>query len=475
MASIGVNIKFTGYTGFLIVKAKEASNPAAYVFTSDAIAFDVDQILDIPDINPVTHIVEFWRSNDGTTLDELLRTWAIDAGIFDGAEVIQYDYVVGRGHTNVTEATGADVWADPVQDDTTLHDARLNGINQDAVRIESRGYGKYRKDEFEMATGGGITLLGGLTFGETGNTFSITVYIKVPQNTTAGPTGNGDYNDVNVITADGDFGETYYRNNNYSGKTGTILTTTFPNFTLIPNTKAKFICQGGTQRYWALQLDAGNTVRFRGHDENIIWLAQGEMIELVFKDAACYIVDDTISRRIGERYYGDQLELNSLLRDGIQYNIADYPRVYYWYIARLNAGQIKTEAQWATTQDVTYILNEDSTVQETRTISPNKGFWAVDTLAGKFRTPDSRNNFVRTLKTFDLVDASDIERTSNKPGAYQIDVFKAHAHKESLWNESGNGNEASGGNFNEGNYNIKKAGGTETRPQNEGLIALVGI
>jgi hypothetical protein len=478
MANIGLNISFTGYTGYLIIKVKEASNPAAYVHTSPAIPFDVDQVYDIPDLNPVVHLIEFWRSADGVALTELLRTWSVDAGILEDAVVEEFDYVVDRGETNVTQGTGSEVWADPALDDTELTDERLDGITQDFIRLESRGFGKYRNDEFEMITGGGIRLLGGNTFAETGNTFTVTVYKKTASQISDGPSGTGDYNDIHLVSANGDFDEDYYKTNNVANSSANVLTTTFPDLSLIPNTKAKFSTYNGTQRYWALQFDSGDTVKFRGEDKNIIWLGKDELIEIEFKDGAAYVTHyEGDYRRLGMRIPGDKQELNTLKLDGTQYNIADYPRFYYDFIAKLDASQIKTEAQWATSTSAAYLLNEDLSTQESKTIFPNKGFYAVDLLAGKFRVPDDRNKFIRTLKTFDLVDVNDLERTSNKPGAYQIDQIKAHNHKiGGLWNESGQGNPAGGANFDETpNFVIKKTGGNETRGENVGMIALVVI
>lgn len=480
MAQIGINISFAGYTGSLIIVWKEAiqNNPnPPETGRSDAIAFDVDEVYNIININPVVHLIEFWRSSDDVTLDELLRTWSVDASrTADAPIVAQYDYVVDRGYTNETPVdTGDEVWADPVLDATQIIDERLNGYTKDEIRFEQRGGIKYREDEYDLVTGGGVELLGGFTFGDAGQTYSVTVYKTVPQPGVSA--SSSDYNDVLVITANGTLDNTYYKKLVVANKAGSgLLTVTFPDLALIANSKIKFQTHGGNQSFLVLQLDSGDTIKFLGENKNKIVLGKGEEIELLFKDNVGYVMHyEGDARRVGARLMDDIQRLNTLKADGTEYNQADYPRLMD-FINALPAAQIKSYSDWSISTTPNYVVDQDGGAEYTKAIFPNKGFFAVDNVNSKFKVPDMKNMFIRSLKTFDSVDASDTERTSNKPGAYQIDAFRKHSHEAGgLWNESGTAHIASGGTSNEGEFRLQRSGGEETRGENIGLIPLIVV
>jgi hypothetical protein len=480
MAQIGVNISFAGYTGHLVIVWKEAiqNNPnPPETGRSAAIAFDVDEVYVISNINPVVHIVEFWRSSDGgTTLDELLRSWSIDASRTSNNPVVaQFDYVVGRGTTEGTIGEG-DYWADPANNDTQIVDERLNGYAKSEIRFEQRGGIKYREDEYDLVAGGGVELLGGFTFGEDGQTYSVTIYKTIEGSTTT-VTQSSDYNDVVLVTANDDFDNTFYKKLIVANKAGSgLLTITFPDLLLITNTKVKFQTHQGNQDFLVLQLDAGDTIKFLGQSVNKIVLGKGEEIEIMFKDNVGYVMHyEGDARRVGQRILDDVQRLNTLKADGTEYNLADYPRVAD-YLNSLPVAQVKSYVDWASSTNANYVVDQDGSVQYQKTIYPHKGFFAKDAVNGKFKVPDMRNMFVRALKALDSVDASDTERTTNKPGAYQIDAFRKHNHEAGgLWNENHTGKFASGGNFNEGEFDVQEAGGTETRGENIGLIPLIVV
>jgi len=76
MARIGLNIYVAGYTGELLIVWKETvpGDPTPpETGRSDAFAFPYDAVYTINNISPVTHVVELWRSDDGVTLDELIK------------------------------------------------------------------------------------------------------------------------------------------------------------------------------------------------------------------------------------------------------------------------------------------------------------------------------------------------------------------------------------------------------------------
>lgn len=473
VANKALNISFAGYTGFLIIVWKEAiqNNPTPpETGRSDAIAFDVDQVFSIINCNPVVHIVEFWRSSDGVALDELIRSWSLDFGINSLPSIVQYDYVVDRGNTEGTLGEG-DYWADPANEDDQIIDERLNGNSQDEIRFEQRGGIKYRNDEYELVTGGGVKLVNGTLFGDAGQTYTVTLFKQNEISSTS--TTSSDYTDVKFVTANATLDNTFYRKTIIANKSGSgVLQIDFPDFLLITNTKMKFQTHQGNQDYLVLQFDEGNTLKYRGEDVNFIALGKGEEFEIGFKDNVPYVIQDgTNNKIVGKPIFVEVLGVNEYAFDGTQYSGAAHPRIKKFVTETLPPAQVKTFSDWSTSQLINYVVDQDGGVEYTKTIYPNKGFYAYDAVNDLIKVPDRRNMGVRTLKTFDNVDASDTERTSNKPGAYQVDSFRKHSHETGgLWNENYTTKIASGGNFNEAEYRVQRSGGEETRMENTGLI-----
>ncbi len=472
MAKIGLNIKASGYTGSLLIRWLKAAAPLTEVGRSAALSFPYDDIYSITDLDPVVYIVQLWRSADGTALSELIKSWEIDATLFNEVSAITYQYRVGRGSSGSSPA-----WADPVDGATTLSDARLDGATQDDLYVVEAGYGPKLNSEYNLHAGGGIELLGGATFNQDTNWF-ITLQRVVTQS--VAPTSNSDY-DIKILENDDftagsiDFDSTFYKricDVQYSGSVGTVV---FPALTLIPDTKVRFTTHGMTAKSLILQLNAGDAVNFLGTSRNAIILGRGEEIELYVKSNAVYVAYYAgDARRVGSRFFGDKQELNTLFADGTEYDQADYPRLIE-FMDSLPTGNVLDYTTWALSQTVTHLQNEDGTVQATKTVYPNKGMFARNDVSGKFKVPDMRNMFIRALTS--VTGGADSERLQSKPGGYQIDALMSHTHKiGGLWNETGGGNPAGGSTFNETpNFVIKKTGGAETRGENIGLLPQIGI
>jgi hypothetical protein len=485
MARIGLNITVTGFTGKLIIRWVAASNTLAEVGRSDAFDLPYSAVYTINDLAPVVYVVELWRSDDGVALDQLIKDWNIDASMFNTVQSITYQYLTDRG------SSGTDPnWADPEAGDTELLDERLAGYTKDQMYVVEAGFGPKRDDEYDLIDGGGIELLGGKQFDALAGWF-ITVHRTLTQTIPPSSSNNNQFSDVETITADRDFyvdtTDNLYNKLCICNKSGSQLNIVFPAFSSIPNyTRVTFNTHSGTQRYVKLQFNVGDTVKWMGQTRNYIYIRKGAEISLFFFDGACYITGtDYAAHRVGMIIWGRKTELNTIPCDGTQYNQSDYEGLMVDFIDQLPMGHVVADGtsagQWGQSESITYIENEDSTVQESKTVYPNKGLFArTDTGTPTFRVPDHRNMAIRALKNLD--GTVDTERRKQgvslqAPGSYQVDAFKDHAHKiGGLWNESGGGQPAGGSTFNETpNYLVKQSGGSETRGENHGFIPLLCI
>lgn len=463
MATIGLNISISGYTGKLVIVWKEAATPLAEAGSNrtSTLTFPVDQVFVIPNLKPVTYIAEFWQSVDGDALSSFIKSWDIDASKDAQFGETTFEYVVDRGHNNTAPiSTGSLVWADPADGAGGLRDERLIG---ESYRVESRGTGRYRTDEITDYAGGGFDFADGITKFSSGDTVFVTVLNKSALSVTPSA---ADYDDINLVAANATFDNTYYRKINAANGSATILTTTFPALALVPNTKARFSTYTGSQRYWKLQLNGTETIKFLGTDRNVIYLAKDEEIEIQWKNNVAYVTHykgwyDQVAQRI---LADNKTMINCLLADATEYNIADYPRL----IAELKSEQIVTYTAYDQTIAVTVAGGSPITYFK------NRGKFAVDNTAGKFKVPDMRNFSLRVLKFFDAT--TDTQRLTQAAGGMQSQQLISHTHKIDLWNEAGQHKIAGGANFEEdGDIDglVKAQGGIEQRVDNIGQYALI--
>lgn len=462
---------FSSVTGYLIIALFENSSPAAELVTKRITipAPHVERGDTISELNPVMHTAKFYQSTDGLTLETLILTMALDASIYNENQVAQYDYVVDRG-----DGSGSDItWADPVTNDTQIIDERLDGYTKDEIRFEMRGGTVYRQDEYALVAGGGVELLGGEVFGDSGNTYRITVFKTVAQQSSGVSTSGGSEFGLRVLenadfTAGSiDFDTDMYDMINVINYTGAIATVVFPNLALVQNTKVRFTTHLNPARNLIIQLDSGDTVKFRGVTGNEVILGRGEEIELRVKDGAIYVTYYSgDAGRVGQRIWGDKLELNSLYRDGTTYNQADYPRLMA-YIDTLGPGQVVDYTTWNSSVLVT--------VPDTGTnisVNPYKSMFARDDIAGTFRVPDDRDKFIRALKFTDGSD--DTGRLVDLPGGYQHDAVGEV--NDTRGNSLGTTNTAD--TYQAGPFRFKtfkQNPGLESRVKNLGMLPLIII
>lgn len=417
MAQIGLNISISGLSGNLIIRWVRAASPLAEVgrnATPSLITFPYDGVYVIIDLIPVVYIVQLWRSDDGTALSQLIKDWSIDASTGSGEASIQtYQYVVDRGWDNTTpENTGTEVWADPSDLDITLIDERLAGFTKDQMIVHEAGFGNKLNNEYDLEPGGGITLLGGKTFDS-----SVAWFITVA--TVISDAGNDSgvfsplakFAGIVSMTANADFDATHYNRLVIANGSGTSLTETFPDLTLIPDdTHVTFNTHKGTQNYLLLQFDPGDTVSFMGQLVNIIYVPKCQIISLYFSVGVCYVIDEptnairrgmvapdydaTRDADTGALIYADE-SMGELNRD-------DYPGLYA-FVAQLTGAAVCTLGtaigQWS--------------YDSGGGVYPNKRKYGIDTVAFTFRVPHL---------------SGVVAKYSSTPGVYEADAVLAHTH-----------------------------------------------
>ena len=420
MARIGLNILVSGYTGQLLIVWREtvAGNPTPpETDRSSALAFPYDNVYSIDNINPVVHLVELWRSADGTALTELIKQWNIDASVYNSIRFVEYQYKVGRGWNNTNQSTGTELWEDPENGDINLVDERLANATKEDISVHEAGFGKKLHDEYDLLSGGGITLKYGNTFDE-GVAWFISYYTVQQANVSV--TTSSTFVDVEEVTASRDLytdaSDNLYNKLCIINGAASVVQISFPDLALIPNnTKLTFNTHRGSQKYLKLQLDTGDTVYFNGVARNVLYLAKGEEISLYFKDGVCYVTSYYGNAKIRGSVHAD---LDSsrhtdtgafLLADEStgELDADDYPGLYE-FIENLPSSHAvplgTSSGQWSFSQTVNAGKNNEATTY------PNKSKYGIDTVARTFRVPHLKNLYRRFVNT------------GENPGRYQHDA-----------------------------------------------------
>lgn len=359
------------------------------------------QVTTVTGLSTQAYIFRWYESSNGTTLDSLIMEWAMD--VKGTANVVEmFYYTVG----------GAEHY-DPEPDQTILADTRLEGKT---FHVSNRGTSWRKPTDYEPIINGGFQLL-------TGETFTLDdewVVMAVTPAETQQVTGGSDYQDIYVVTGSSDFSNDQVSKNNIAQSSGNI-TTTFGLFSGIADARARFSTYAFAGRYWTLQFATGNTVSFLGEDVNSITLRQDEVIELMFKGGVCHVTYYSGKAEIA----GEYLLANKKLRgteyaDGTEHDIADFQPL----IDSLPSALIVTYADWDLTQTVT--IGEDA-----RGYFKNRGKFAVDTVAGKFKFPDLRDFSFKALKLND--GTTDETNMSQGIGGMQAAMVGTHQHELSIW------------------------------------------
>lgn len=414
---LNISHNFAGETNFIIcewVKSTAQGTPVIGHVTGTGLgaqndtdvtevfypAPHVNQQLQVINISEEWHLVRFWRSADGSSKDVLLLELAGNSRTGALFPIQRYEYVVGRGDGEVG------IWADPSQDDVGIRDTRLF---EKAYWIEERGTASLLEAEWTDRSdeGGGFDFVDPFKVMNEGGVYVVYVINKVTQ--------SGDDSGL-IISNDGVYildSDQVYNPVTMGNRTiiadflSDLGVLTFGDLAVAPDSRFKLQTHAGNQRNVTLQLDAGDTVKFRKEDVNAIILGEGEEIEILIRDNVMYVLSHVTNHfRLGQVIWSYKEMMNGLKAEGELLVLADYPRVAE-LINGLEASSVVSEVVWQTS-----VVQADG-----QTTYPNKGKWMSDGI--NFRTPDLRNQM---FKSMPVLDGTGI------PGSYEHDAIKSHIH-----------------------------------------------
>lgn len=429
----------------------------------------------IANIDPVVHVLKWYETLDGTTLNTLIADpWSIDASIYNQINFTRYEYVVDRGDGSLVDPE----WHDPVNGATReIIDERLAGATYSELTVERRGTGILRNSEFTIIPTGGITVDASLPEFYTDEVFFITRYTMVAQQIT----GGGNKLGLNILTANTTFDNTLTNSRILCRKSSGLMQLALPAMASVADNEVEVYNITGYQTMVEIALSGAETTQFAKKLRNKIYLAPGEVIRLVWKAGVLHslpIKDNYL--RAGTTFMNDQKDVeNAILCDGTEYNLTD-PLVVRLY-AELKPEQIVTYAEWNTTQSKTI-------GDITRVYYVNRGKVAVDTVAGKLKVPDLRGQSFRVLSNYTGI--TDTERMTQGPGGRQ--AFEVAKHKHGITYRDGKSDESESGTSSgfikdpaingSGTQRVKDTdtvkgyeltGGTEVRVDNDGKYGLI--
>ena len=413
--------------------------------------------------------------------------------------VKMYEQTGGTGVGTLIKAEDVTVTTSTITSDSDIETVVDNGGEYDPVSgtsisipipalvgkdfyVVQRSIGQRRVDvipEIEINEDGSYSLLGGETFNSE-DTWIIKIRAQFVINP-PGSQGLGCYKDIILKTANytvtsADFGKLIIVDANV-----TVVTLQLPAIVDIIGKLSLWIRSIGTNHVnLVLKAATGETITATGTTSNTFILGRATDAEIVNLDGILYgFTDDADIRKVGQFEWGYYNSLNRLIADGTEYNVADYPRLKKAMDA-MPTGEVVSYTQWNSSQTVDYVFYDtqdgDDEVYGTKTVYPYKGFFALSDDGTKFRVPDLRNRFIRSLRDTSGT-ITDTERVTQLAGGYQIDQFKKHPHNvNTSEGQEGVGKFTTGNNASEPDQVFTKmSGGNETRGENIGMFPLIII
>ncbi len=389
-------------TGYLLVIAKKTSTP---LVTEDSISFPppVAEPLNLvfPTLDPVPHIIEFRDSPDGSALGTLITTFLYD---------VKNQVVVGEMLFYQVGGMGPN---DPPINQPDLTDPYLDGKTIGGVFRE--GY-RYLKpvDEWVPKTGGGVSLVGGLTFSEHEVIIVQINYLTDVASANSGP----DNPDYKLITADTTLDITY-RNTEIEllGDSTRLVVTLEPISSMPDGTRFHFSTYGGTQLQAVIKTQLGALVFFNNSDSTSIVMGKNEYLTLVKRGTKFKVLESAPGlSMVGEKLTATSLiHPNTLPEDGRPLDGDDYPRLWGWLSQQPTANKI-------TTDDASFNALVHPVGKE--------GQFIVSTTSGskKFKMPNTQGWGERGLKSF-TVYGTDVKRSYDYPGGTEPGRVGKHFHR----------------------------------------------
>lgn len=367
MGTLRVTLGIVGITDHLKFVMREVSAPLATVYSQlFAPPHNTVRIFIVPDLNPVNHYVDWYRSNaDGDEL-ELLHTTEVDVALQEEMAFTPLEFLVGGINTGAPNY-------DPAADQDEYNNPDLVGLQYQVFRP---GYGPLSWDnDIEELPGGGFKLLNGQIFGE-GERYTLFIFKK----TTFNGAGSGSkplITDFVEITGNVTFDSSHYAKM-LEANASVNLTVDIPSIASIPEGATFGInTHNGTQKYVTVQLSSGAYCLVGGVQRNAIYIGRDEEVLFFKKGTTLKVISwQGDFRRVGEFVKGSGIApINSLATTGGWYLKTSYPRLFNWFINALPIGELGTGTDDVTPSDA------------------NKTKWIIG--ATKFWVPDSRDYFER--------------------------------------------------------------------------------
>jgi len=391
MADIKLSLGQVNITDYLIVRIREVASPTAIVASQVFGPAPSGVInIDFPNVNPVTHYVDFYESSDGTALTALLALYTVDAR----TNQLLYErrfYIVDV--TPGASSTGS-----------TITDAYLNG--KSIAGFSQRAFGALIPGTEWTFSGSTITnLYGNLSANDT-----YWVDITYTQPINSSNANKSFFAGIATLTTNTTLDNTYYNKRiRINGGNAHVLPDagTVPDGTMfyfitqqlsIPQSKISSI--SGIIQPWGIL--------------NEIWIGKGQKLwlEKVTISGTPYyeVVDGSHNiEKIGQRFAGTSTQhINVLAEDDQIYNAADYPGIWWWLHNKTDAGTVVPDASLTRPAD-------------------KQGLFIVDDINNRFRMPDTRNLSERGLLNFSSF-GSDTNREYDFPGGFQDEMVGPHTH-----------------------------------------------
>jgi hypothetical protein len=383
MADIKLSLGQVNITDYLIVRIREVAAPTAIVDQQPFGPAPSGAInVFFPNVNPVTHYVDFYESSNGTILTSLLAIYTVDAR----TNQLIYErrfYVVG-------------VSPFAVAGQPNIIDPYLNG--KTIAGFAQRAFGAMIPTVEWSFSGSTITnLIGPLSDGDT-------YYVDITYLQPVTVNSNKQFfAGIKTLSANTTLDNTYYNNRvRINGGNSHVL----PDAGTVPDgTMFYFI----SQQLGIPQAKISSTSNFLQPWGAMteMWLGKGEYLwleKVTISGTAYYEVINSHPNLefVGQRFSGTSTQsLNVLAEDDSIHNAADYPRMWWWLNNKADAGT--------------------GVVDDSLTRPANKqGVFIISPTNQTFRMPNTQGLSEKGLANFSSF-GGDGTRAYDYPGGYQAD------------------------------------------------------
>ena len=315
-------------------------------------------------------------------------------------------------------------------------------LNAGGFKLTAAGDSLSLDERFEIQLVNSVPTTGGVS--STGSGVSISGTKTVSTNTTLGPSDIGKLIQIRAGSS-------------------SIALTLPPIETIPANSEIKIETNIGNTYQATILTSGGQFIYFQNTALSSLYIGVSELLTLYRGEDGYYMLPGAFGNFMltGEVNYKYTLGLNEVLLNGSLLPRSNYPRL--WEYAQTTGPSIVTDNDW---------VSVDTDGRQTY-----RGCFSYGDGTTTFRLPNLLDMFIRGVQS---LSASDSQRPYNKPGGYQVDMFKSHDHALQYYrNDSGGGSQGNTyylGSDNGGliltadQYKTATRGGTETRPKNIGLL-----